>query len=168
VFCIHLGTTEDLGVVTVVLTGHCRTQSKMGTISLVTLGVLIFASQPSLVRLQDSGNTNTRLFTGNQALDSGSLGFGLGVGAAVLGSSLLNNHNNNPCGKRRRRDALDTKFFLGGNNNCNYPSSNTHYPSSNYGSTSNTYYPSNNFVFEGGTDIVIGRIVSVGGAAIVA
>jgi len=119
--------------------------------SLVTLGVLIFTSQPSLVRLQDSSNTNTRLFTGNQALDSGAVGFGLGVGAAVVGSSLLNNHNNNnPCGKRRRRrNAQDTRFFLGSNNNCNYPSSNT-YPSNNYGSSSNNY-PSNNYVSSSNT-----------------
>merc|ERR1711953_747981 len=109
---------------------------------------------PSLVLLQDSSNTNTRLFTGNQALDSGTVGFGLGVGAAVLGSSLLNNHNNNnPCGKRmRRRNAQDTRFFLGNNNNCNYPSSNTQYhPSNNFGSSSNTYYPSNNHVSSSNT-----------------
>merc|ERR1719245_1404281 len=111
-------------------------------ISLVTLGVLLtFHCQ--VVFLQSS-NTNTRLFSGNQALDSGTLGFGLGVGAAVLGSSLISNHNN-PCGKRRRRDAQnkDTRFFLGGNNNCDYGSSNNNYPSNNYGS-SNNYYPSNN------------------------
>jgi len=113
----------------------------------------MLASQPSPVRLQDSSKTNTRLFSGNQALDSGAVGFGLGVGAAVLGSSLLNNQNNNPCGKRRRRrDAQDTRFFLGSNNNCNYPSSNTQYhPSNNYGSSSNTYYPSNNHVSSSNT-----------------
>ena len=123
-------------------------------ISLVTLGLVLVASLPSLVLLQDSSNTNTRLFTGNQALDSGTVGFGLGVGAAVLGSSLLNNHNNNnPCGRRRRRrNAQDTRFFLGNNNNnCNYPSSNTQYPSNNYGSSSNTYYPSNNHVSSSNT-----------------
>jgi len=114
----------------------------------------MLASQPSPVWLQDSSKTNTRLFSGNQALDSGAVGFGLGVGAAVLGSSLLNNqNNNNPCGKRRRRrDAQDTRFFLGSNNNCNYPSSNTQYhPSNNYGSSSNTYYPSNNHVSSSNT-----------------
>merc|ERR1712183_1066684 len=98
-------------------------------------------------------DTNTRLFTGNQALDSGAVGFGLGVGAAVVGSSLLHgNHNNNPCGKRRRRrNAQDTRFFLGNNNNnCNYPSSqypssNTYYPNNNYVSSSNTYPSSNTY-----------------------
>ena len=107
--------------------------------------------------------TNTKLFTGNQALDSGALGFGLGVGAAVIGSGLINGAaNSNPCGKRRRRSAQnkDSRFFLGGGgSNCNYPSNNnnyypsnnhvtnypsnnhnTHYPSNNH----NTYYPSNN------------------------
>ena len=136
------------------LEGGCITVTKMG-ISLVTLGVMMscLLLLPSPVRLQDSGNPNTRLFTGNQALDSGAVGFGLGVGAAVLGSSLLNNqNNNNPCGKRRRRrNAQDTRFFLGSNNNCNYPSnnygssSNTYYPNNNYVSSSNTY-PSNNYV----------------------
>ena len=122
-------------------------------ISLVTLGVMMscLLLLPSPVWLQDSGNPNTRLFTGNQALDSGAVGFGLGVGAAVLGSSLLNNQNN-PCGKRRRRrNAQDTRFFLGNNNNnCNYPS-NTYQPSNNFGSSSNTYYPSNNYVSSSNT-----------------
>ena len=118
-------------------------------ISLVALGVLLFSSQPCLVWTQNSGKPNTRLFTGNQALDSGAVGFGLGVGAAVVGSSLLN--NNNPCGKRRRRrNAQDTRFFLGNNNNCNYPS-NTYHPSNNFGSSSNTYYPSNNYVSSSNT-----------------
>jgi len=141
---------------------------EMFSFLLVTLG--LFLTAHCQVKLPDQSNTNTntntRLFSGNQALDSGTLGFGLGVGAAVLGSSLLNNNNNNPCGKRRRRspqNSKDTRFFLGGNNNCNYPSnnygssstnyhpsnnygssSNTHHPSNNYGSSSNTYHPSNN------------------------
>merc|ERR1711988_847419 len=117
--------------------------------SLLTCGLLV--TLPT-VFTQDSSNTNTRLFSGNQALDSGTLGFGLGVGAAVLGSSLINNHNNNPCGKRRRRSAQnkDSRIFFGGGSNCNYPSnnygssSNTYHPSNNYGSSSNTYHPSNN------------------------
>ena len=150
----NLGLTTDHSSVSTLqlLEGGAAEQTKMG-ISPVTLAVLMLASQPSLVRLQDPGNTNTRLFTGNQALDSGAVGFGLGVGAAVVGSSLLNNQNhNNPCGKRRRRrNAQDTRFFLGNNNNCNYPSSNTQYPSNNYGSSSNTYYPSNNFVSSSNT-----------------
>ena len=33
---------------------------------------------PALLQRSPSTNTNTRLFTGNQALDSGALGFGLG------------------------------------------------------------------------------------------
>ena len=88
-------------------------------------------------------NTNTKLFTGNQALDSGTLGFGLGLGAAALGGALLNNANSNPCGKRKRSaQNKDSRFFLGGGgSNCNtYPSNNYNtYPSNNY----NTY-PSNN------------------------
>ena len=83
-------------------------------------------------------NTNTKLFTGNQALDSGTLGFGLGLGAAALGGALLNNANSNPCGKRKRSaQNKDSRFFLGGGgSNCNY---NT-YPSNNYNN-----YPSNNY-----------------------
>merc|ERR1712062_582929 len=132
-----------------------RQTDEMLSSLVVTLG--LFLTAHCQVKLPDQSNTNTntntRLFSGNQALDSGTLGFGLGVGAAVLGSSLLNNNNNNnnPCGKRRRRspqNSKDTRFFLGGNNNCNYPSnnhgtsSNTHYPSNNYVSSSNSY-PSN-------------------------
>merc|ERR1711953_1363731 len=147
-----------------------RQADEMLSFLLVTFG--LFLTTHCQVKLPDQSNTNTntntRLFSGNQALDSGTLGFGLGVGAAVLGSSLLNNNNNNPCGKRRRRspqNSKDTRFFLGGNNNCNYPSnnygsssnnyhpsnnygssSNTHHPSNNYGSSSNTHYPSHNYV----------------------
>merc|ERR1711953_559443 len=145
-----------------------RQTDEMLSSLVVTLGLFLTAHCQVKLPDQSNTNTNTRLFSGNQALDSGTLGFGLGVGAAVLGSSLLNNNNNNPCGKRRRRspqNSKDTRFFLGGNNNCNYPSnnygsssnnyhpsnnygssSNTHHPSNNYGSSSNTHYPSNNYV----------------------
>merc|ERR1712211_104622 len=99
-------------------------------------------------------NTNTKLFTGNQALDSGTLGFGLGLGAAALGGALSNNANSNPCGKRKRSaQNKDSRFFLGGGgSNCNdnnYPSNNYNtYPSNNYNIyPSNNYntYPSNNY-----------------------
>merc|ERR1711915_1125397 len=110
---------------------------KMLRLCLLVLGFLLVEG----VDIQGPTNTNTKLFTGNQALDSGTLGFGLGVGAAVLGSSLMGGAaNSNPCGKRRRRSAQnskDTRFFLGGGGtNCNY---NT-YPTNNY----NTY-PTNNY-----------------------
>merc|ERR1711953_560341 len=143
-----------------------RQTDEMLSSLVVTLGLFLTAHCQVKLPDQSNTNTNTRLFSGNQALDSGTLGFGLGVGAAVLGSSLLN--NNNPCGKRRRRspqNSKDARFFLGGNNNCNYPSnnygsssnnfhpsniygssSNTHHPSNNYVSSSNTHYPSNNYV----------------------
>merc|ERR1711953_1447806 len=130
-----------------------RQTDEMLSSLVVTLGLFLTAHCQVKLPDQSNTNTNTRLFSGNQALDSGTLGFGLGVGAAVLGSSLLNNNNNNPCGKRRRRSPQnnkDTRFFLGGNNNCNYPSNNygssstNYHPSNNYGSSSNTYHPSNN------------------------
>merc|ERR1711913_22768 len=133
-----------------------RQTDEMLSSLVVTLGLFLTAHCQVKLPDQSNTNTNTRLFSGNQALDSGTLGFGLGVGAAVLGSSLLNNNNNNnPCGKRRRRspqNSKDTRFFLGGNNNCNYPSnnygssSNNYHPSNNYGSSTNTHYPSNNYV----------------------
>merc|ERR1711913_232771 len=132
-----------------------RQTDEMLSSLVVTLGLFLTAHCQVKLPDQSNTNTNTRLFSGNQALDSGTLGFGLGVGAAVLGSSLLNNNNNNPCGKRRRRspqNSKDTRFFLGGNNNCNYPSNNygssssNYHPSNNYGSSSNTHYPSNNYV----------------------
>merc|ERR1711862_956752 len=114
--------------------------------------LLVAASQ--VLGVPQPQSTNTKLFTGNQALDSGALGFGLGVGAAVIGSGLISGAaNSNPCGKRRRRSAQnkDSRFFLGGGgSNCNYPSSNNnYYPSnnhvSNYPSNNHvTHYPSNN------------------------
>merc|ERR1711915_202721 len=118
---------------------------KMLRLCLLVLGFLLVEG----VDIQGPTNTNTKLFTGNQALDSGTLGFGLGVGAAVLGSSLMGGAaNSNPCGKRRRRSAQnskDTRFFLGGGGtNCNY---NT-YPTNNYNTyPTNNYntYPSNNY-----------------------
>merc|ERR1719507_614106 len=124
--------------------------------TLLTFVLLAAASQfsPVLGDPEPQG-TNTKLFTGNQALDSGALGFGLGVGAAVIGSGLINGAaNSNPCGKRRRRSAQnkDSRFFLGGGgNNCNYPSNNNnHYPSNNHVSSypsnnHNSHYPSNNY-----------------------
>merc|ERR1712156_626011 len=132
-----------------------RQADEMLSFLLVTFG--LFLTAHCQVTLPDQSNTNTntntRLFSGNQALDSGTLGFGLGVGAAVLGSTLINNHNNNPCGKRRRRSAQnkDSRIFFGGGSNCNYPSnnygssSNTYHPSNNYGSSSSSYHPSNNY-----------------------
>merc|ERR1711874_262661 len=133
-----------------------RQTDEMLSFLLVTFGLFLTTHCQMKLPDQSNTNTNTRLFSGNQALDSGTLGFGLGVGAAVLGSSLLNNNNNNnnPCGKRRRRspqNSKDTRFFLGGNNNCNYPSNNygssstNYHPSNNYGSSSNNYHPSNNY-----------------------
>ena len=40
--------------------------------------LLLLQLPPALLQRSPSTNTNTRLFTGNQALDSGALGFGLG------------------------------------------------------------------------------------------
>merc|ERR1711915_536097 len=109
---------------------------KMLRLCLLVLGFLLVEG----VDIQDATNTNTKLFTGNQALDSGTLGFGLGVGASVLGSALLGGG----CGRRKRDAQGDTRLFLGGNNCGNnfnsYPSNNyNNYPSNNY-----NQYPSNN------------------------
>merc|ERR1719225_1621136 len=84
-----------------------------------------------------SSDVNTRLFTGNQALDSGLVGIGLGaLGATVLapavgnalnggGTSGFNNgfNNNansyNACGKRRKRQVDgQTRFFLPNGGSC--------------------------------------------------
>ena len=114
--------------------------------TIIPLSLLSSLLASLLAAPEPQSSTNTKLFTGNQALDSGALGFGLGVGAAVIGSSLINGAaNSNPCGKRKRRSAQnkDSRFFLGGGgSNCNYPSNNNnHYPSNNH----NTHYPSNNY-----------------------
>lgn len=74
-------------------------------------------------------DTDTRFFTGNDALNGGLVGAGLGaLGATILGPAVggaLNNGNTgNSCGKRRKRQAGDdgeTRFFLptGGSCTCN-------------------------------------------------
>merc|ERR1712130_747887 len=73
-------------------------------------------------------DTDTRFFTGNEALNGGLVGAGLGaLGATILGPAVggaLNNgnfNNGNFCGKRRKRQAEngETRFFLGGaSNHC--------------------------------------------------
>merc|ERR1712156_1379180 len=84
-----------------------------------------------------SSDVNTRLFTGNQALDSRLVGIGLGaLGATVLapavgnalnggGNSGFNNgfnnngNNYNACGKRRKRQVDgQTRFFLPNGGSC--------------------------------------------------
>jgi hypothetical protein len=57
-------------------------------------------------------DTDTRFFTGNDALNGGLVGAGLGaLGATILGPAVggaLNNgnfNNGNSCGKRRKRQA---------------------------------------------------------------
>merc|ERR1712012_1386461 len=68
------------------------------------------------------GDTDTRIFTGNAALDGGLVGLGAGLlGGAVLTGALNGNNNNgynNGCGRRRRQaDGTQTKFLgalLGG------------------------------------------------------
>merc|ERR1712233_301837 len=76
-------------------------------------------------------DVNTRIFTGNQALDSGLVGIGLGaLGATVLapavGNALNGGFNNgfnsgsfNACGKRRKRQVDgQTRFFLPNGGGC--------------------------------------------------
>merc|ERR1719225_592330 len=77
-----------------------------------------------------SSDVNTRIFTGNQALDSGLVGIGLGaLGATVLapavGNALNGGNNNgfnssfNACGKRRKRQVDgQTRFFLPNGGGC--------------------------------------------------
>merc|ERR1711909_161225 len=56
--------------------------------------------------------TDTRFFTGNQALDGGIVGLGAGLlGGAVL-SGALSGGGNNGCGRRRRQaEGTNTKFL---------------------------------------------------------
>ena len=106
--------------------------------------LLVFVSLVCTVveGVEVGGSTNTKIFTGNQALDSGAIGFGLGVGASAILPALLGGSGG--CG-RKKRDAqgTDQRFFLGGGNNCgnNYNNGN-YYPSNNYPSNN---YPSNNY-----------------------
>merc|ERR1712083_775530 len=70
-------------------------------------------------------NTDTRFFTGNEALDGGILGLGAGLlGGAVLGGVLNGGNGGNGCGRRRRQaDGTNTKFLGallgGGSGGCN-------------------------------------------------
>merc|ERR1739844_253712 len=75
----------------------------------------------------EQADTDTRFFTGNEAIDGGILGLGAGLlGGAVLGGAL--NGGGNGCRRRRRQaegeDQPGLRFFGletllgGGNNNC--------------------------------------------------
>merc|ERR1712079_37844 len=66
--------------------------------------------------------TDTRFFTGNEAIDGGILGLGAGLlGGAVISGAL--NNGGSGCGRKRRQaDGTNTKFLgalLGGNSGCN-------------------------------------------------
>merc|ERR1711936_199262 len=76
----------------------------------------------SATNTKQSG-TDTRFFTGDEAIDGGILGLGAGLlGGAVLGGAL--NGGGNGCGRRRRQaDGTNTKFLGallgGGSGSCN-------------------------------------------------
>merc|ERR1719400_2643921 len=66
--------------------------------------------------------TDTRFFTGNEAIDGGILGLGAGLlGGAVISGAL--NNGGSGCGRRTRQaDGTNTKFLgalLGGSSGCN-------------------------------------------------
>merc|ERR1712215_180054 len=69
--------------------------------------------------------TDTRFFTGDEAIDGGILGLGAGLlGGAVLGGVLNGGNGGNGCGRRRRQaDGTNTKFLGallgGGSGGCN-------------------------------------------------
>merc|ERR1712156_395681 len=123
--------------------------SQTCSIAAMALAIIFFASllRPAVGQSNFGGDSqnsnpssdvNTRLFTGNQALDSGLVGIGLGaLGATVLapavgnalsggGNSGFNNNgfNNNgnsynACGKRRKRQVDgQTRFFLPNGGSC--------------------------------------------------
>merc|ERR1711971_315706 len=102
----------------------------------LSIGQTNFGAAPSQQNPNPSSDVNTRLFTGNQALDSGLVGIGLGaLGATVLapavGNALnggnnngfnnngFNNGNFNACGKRRKRQVDgQSRFFLPNGGGC--------------------------------------------------
>merc|ERR1712123_6409 len=102
----------------------------MKTAGIFAVIVSACAAQLKFGGPSDSANTNTkqsetdtRFFTGNEALDGGILGLGAGLlGGAVLSGAL--NSGGNGCGRRRRQaDGTNTKFLGallgGGSSGCN-------------------------------------------------
>merc|ERR1711971_816572 len=101
----------------------------------LSIGQTNFGAAPSQQNPNPSSDVNTRLFTGNQALDSGLVGIGLGaLGATVLapavGNALNSGNNNgfnngfnsgsfNACGRRRKRQVDgQSRFFLPNGGGC--------------------------------------------------
>merc|ERR1719499_1270415 len=82
----------------------------------------IGSSGPVKNKNTKQSQTDTRLFTGNDAIDGGILGLGAGLlGGAVISGAL--NNGGSGCGRRRRQaDGTNTKFLgalLGGSSGCN-------------------------------------------------
>merc|ERR1719292_129974 len=82
----------------------------------------IGSSGPVKNKNTKQSQTDTRFFTGNEAIDGGILGLGAGLlGGAVISGAL--NNGGSGCGRRRRQaDGTNTKFLgalLGGSSGCN-------------------------------------------------
>merc|ERR1719308_127377 len=81
----------------------------------------IGSSESSSTNTKQS-QTDTRFFTGNEAIDGGILGLGAGLLGGALISGALNNGGSG-CGRRKRQaDGTNTKFLgalLGGSSGCN-------------------------------------------------
>merc|ERR1719308_432077 len=106
--------------------GGSSSSGSSGSSSVGSSGSSSIGSSGSSSTNTKQSQTDTRFFTGNEAIDGGILGLGAGLlGGAVISGAL--NNGGSGCGRRRRQaageDQPGTRFFglFGGganNNNC--------------------------------------------------
>merc|ERR550519_1609843 len=97
--------------------------SQLVTLTLVSMAGTILAQtkfgSSSSGKGGGASSTNTKFFTGNEGIDGGLIGFGLGAAAGAVGAPLLEGFlgggGSSGCAGRRKRSADgDERFFLGG------------------------------------------------------
>merc|ERR1719500_967450 len=96
--------------------------SQLVTLTLVSLAGTILAQtkfgSSSSGKGGGASSTNTKFFTGNEGIDGGLIGFGLGAAAGAVGAPLLEGFlggGSSGCAGRRKRSADgEERFFLGG------------------------------------------------------
>merc|ERR1719308_184873 len=102
--------------------GGSSSSGSSGSSSVGSSGSSSIGSSGSSSTNTKQSQTDTRFFTGNEAIDGGILGLGAGLlGGAVISGAL--NNGGRGCGRRKRQaDGTNTKFLgalLGGSSGCN-------------------------------------------------